>query len=368
MPYRVPGVGDPEQRPRARRGRLLTDRLHKVADARAANRPGAPTRPARRAEPVGDRKGRTREQRGELALASTGFDHRAHVTGGLAASTSETGRPGRRRCHSIREPASGRSRRHRVGAAAPGRRSSCSAGSRPAPAKSAEARRAGPRSSACRWPHRRRPPPLPRARQRQRECGGPPASGIAGSAQGGPSGTALNTPARSAAATGRSAPNPSASVTARSLRSIRLRWPSHSSQVPVAAVIRQDRGVGGQCGGALTALCGCAGDDGDPGRRTRPSQTVQSASRDVSCTIRSGAPGMPTITPRRKLVQLARLHQGGVDRLARDQPGRGQVEDGVQLVVDAHVQRRGVRSASTDRSRPSRWAGSARRRSSPADR
>src|ERR1700758_3440467 len=63
--------------------------------------------------------------------------------------------------------------------------------------------------------------------------GGVPASGMAGADNGGASGTALNRPTAMGRGAGMSLPRPSALVTAWSARSIRLRLPSHSSQVLV---------------------------------------------------------------------------------------------------------------------------------------
>src|SRR5580693_6878355 len=63
--------------------------------------------------------------------------------------------------------------------------------------------------------------------------GGLPAPGMTGADSGGASGIALNKPTSIGRGAGRAAPRPSALVTAWSARSIRLRRPSHNSQVLV---------------------------------------------------------------------------------------------------------------------------------------
>lgn len=107
---------------------------------------------------------------------------------------------------------------------------------------------------------------------------------------------------------GRSVANPSALVTAWSARSIRLRLPSHSSQLLVpsltritcpapSAVARWPLGSG-EPAITVTPVLWAALPPCDP--LLMASHTVQSESRASLCTIRSGAPGMPIRLPRGK--------------------------------------------------------------------
>src|SRR5271156_1794962 len=128
--------------------------------------------------------------------------------------------------------------------------------------------------------------------------GGLPASGMAGADSGEDSGTALNRPTAMGRGAGMSLPRPRAAVTAWSARLIRLRRPSHSSQVLVASLANT----------ACPALNGAARVpvlSGVPAITVTPaagpameSHTVQSASLLVFWTIRSGAPGIPIRLPR----------------------------------------------------------------------
>ena len=133
--------------------------------------------------------------------------------------------------------------------------------------------------------------------------GAAPAFGMAGAVSDGASGIALNSPAATGRGAGTSTPKPRASVTAWSARSIWLRLPSHSSQVLVplptrtpcadpSAAARAPRLSGGP---AITVTPRLWAPREVP---LTASHTVQFASREVFCTIRSGAPGMPIRLPR----------------------------------------------------------------------
>ncbi|SHW68484.1 Uncharacterised protein [Mycobacteroides abscessus subsp. abscessus] len=139
---------------------------------------------------------------------------------------------------------------------------------------------------------------------------------IGGAASGADSGIALNRPSATARGAGSAvplAPKPSAAVTARLLRSTALRLPFHSSQLPPLTPAEPTPSL--RTSTASSAPRAAARDPpsaSGPVIRVTPttspvaaSQTVQSASREVLGTMRSGAPGMPMRLPRANLSSSA---------------------------------------------------------------
>ncbi len=224
-----PGVADPEQRARA---------VDEVAAARRQRDPVGRTAGSGGDQvdgplSVGQRQRRTRQQGQRIRRRTFGF-RPTRARDGIVGSIDQGDRLGRVRAgvEARARRACAPPRRRRAAAAGPGQRSWCCAGSRPGPAKPAAGRRRAPRSSgSCCRPRTRRRLHRPAPASAVGTGSAPRHLAMGGAVSGGASGTVLNSPAAIGRGAGMSTPMPSASVTARLLRSIALRLPSHSSQV-----------------------------------------------------------------------------------------------------------------------------------------